>query len=102
MRFYHRLALALGCTVRQLLASIDSQELTHWLAYYRLEPWGEWRSDARAATICSVIANALRTRGPAVGPEKFMLKFEGDKRQTPEEMAERLATFTAMVGGIMG
>lgn len=39
-RFYHALALRLGMTVRQLLHSLDSAELTDWMAYLQLETEG--------------------------------------------------------------
>lgn len=31
---------------------IDSQEFAKWKARYSLNPWGEWRADARAARVC--------------------------------------------------
>ena len=34
---YFALALRLGMTVRQLLTSLDSAELSEWLAYFQLE-----------------------------------------------------------------
>jgi hypothetical protein len=34
------LALALGCTVRDLLGRITARELAEWSEYYKLEPWG--------------------------------------------------------------
>jgi hypothetical protein len=51
------LSLALGKTVRELLASIDSAELTEWLAYDRIEPFGEERADLRTGMVCSTVAN---------------------------------------------
>ncbi|MFP3890983.1 hypothetical protein [uncultured Ralstonia sp.] len=44
-------------TVRQLLAAIDSAELTEWMAYDRLDPFGEARADLRAGIIASAAAN---------------------------------------------
>ncbi|CAJ8906256.1 Uncharacterised protein [Burkholderia pseudomallei] len=44
-------------TVRQLLANIDSKELTEWLAYDRMEPIGEFRADLRAGIIAATMAN---------------------------------------------
>ena len=39
-RFYFRLAAHLGCTVRELLARLGSDELTEWLAFDQIEPFG--------------------------------------------------------------
>lgn len=47
-------------TVRELLAQTDSRELSEWMAYYRLEPWGCEVEDLRAGIIASTIANANR------------------------------------------
>lgn len=44
-------------TVRQLLESIDSAELTEWMAYDQIEPFGPQREDLRAGLICSTVAN---------------------------------------------
>lgn len=44
-------------TVRQLLAVIDSAELTEWMAYDRLDPFGESRADLRAGIVAAAAAN---------------------------------------------
>lgn len=49
MRFVHRLALALGCTVNELLRRLTLDELFAWRAYEELDPWGETRADFRQA-----------------------------------------------------
>ena len=40
--FYHVLALRLGRTVRELLASLSGQELTDWFAFNRISPLADW------------------------------------------------------------
>lgn len=35
--FYYSLALKLGKTVRQLLAELDSREISEWQIYFKLE-----------------------------------------------------------------
>jgi citrate synthase len=37
MRFYFSLAETLGYTVADLLNNISSEELSYWIAYYRLK-----------------------------------------------------------------
>ncbi|WP_236674309.1 DUF4035 domain-containing protein [Paraburkholderia hospita] len=44
-------------TVRQLLANLDSAELTEWMAFNSIEPFGEARADLRAGIIASTVAN---------------------------------------------
>ncbi len=47
----------MGKTVRQLLSEIDSVELTEWLAFDQIEPFGDPRADLRTGLICSTVAN---------------------------------------------
>lgn len=56
--FYFRLALSLGMTVRELLSSIDSRELSEWIALYGLEPFGDVRKDLQTSLLATVMANA--------------------------------------------
>lgn len=44
-------------TVKTLLASLDSNELTEWQAFDTLEAIGEARADLRAGIIASTVAN---------------------------------------------
>lgn len=68
-----RLALALGLPVRELLARIGSDELTEWMAFYQLEPFGDFRADVRSGIMASTFANANRARdAKPFTPEDFM------------------------------
>ena len=40
---------------------MTERELTEWMAFYLLEPWGAKANDARAANVMSVLASALWT-----------------------------------------
>ena len=75
-RFYFRLALALCCTVRELLERLDAQELAEWTAYADLEPWGEERADLRSGIHAAATVNLWRGKGqrPAQASD-FMPKF---------------------------
>lgn len=44
-------------TVRQLLANLDSAELTEWVAFDHMEPIGEFRADLRAGIVAATVAN---------------------------------------------
>jgi hypothetical protein len=37
--------------VRELLARVGSDELTEWMAFYQLEPFGEMRADLRSGVV---------------------------------------------------
>ena len=39
---------------------LTSRQLTDWIAYFSLEPWGEMRDDLRSGIIASTIANVHR------------------------------------------
>lgn len=61
------------------LARISSKELTEWIAFYGLEPFGDIRADYRSAVISATVANVHRD--PRKRPEPwaasdFMPQFE--------------------------
>lgn len=76
-----RLALALGRTVRELQASMDSDELTEWAAYHKLDPFGGVRGDYQSAIITSNLMNALA--GKVVTKTSDFIPEFGPARLTP-------------------
>lgn len=97
-RFAFRLALALGCTVRELLQRIDSEELTLWHAYYNLEPWGEERADIRAAIVASTTANCFSTKRHKL--TDFLPKWEKPEPQSWEVSQAYFAALSKRADGI--
>jgi Protein of unknown function (DUF4035) len=90
-----RLALALGRPVREMLASMCSDELTEWMAYYQLEPFGDYRADYRSGVVASTFANAHRAKDAnPFRPEDFMPFLE--KKKPQEEIPLNVARFKAM------
>lgn len=72
---------------------MSSAQLAEWMAYAKLEPFGEERADLRAGIIASVIANVNRDpkKQRPFKPEDFMPKFGQEKGN----LAERIkAVFT--------
>lgn len=61
-------------TVGELLARISSRELSEWMAFFSLEPWGAEVEDWRCGMLASVIANASRDpkRKKPYEPQDFM------------------------------
>ena len=67
-----------------MMERINSRELTEWIAYWQIEPWGEERADYRSGMIASVIANVNRGKGGRrYKPQDFMPKFGLSKKQKP-------------------
>lgn len=95
-RFWFQLALALGMSVREAQEKITSREFVEWMAFYRLEPWGEWRGDYQAGMVCSTVANIVRKKGSGrYKPSDFIPKFgeSARKQQSAEHMKQLLFSF---------
>ncbi len=98
-----RLALAMSLPVRELLARIGSDELTEWMAFYQLEPFGDFRADLRSAIVACTLANAHRSKeGRPFTPEDFMpfvdRQHKADSPKTPaiDESRLNIVRFKAM------
>ena len=99
-----RLALALGLPVREMLASMGSDELTEWMAYYQLEPFGDYRADYRSGVVASTFANAHRAKdaGP-FRPEDFMPFLDKPQPTQPQDETQlNVARFKAMFAHKVG
>ena len=75
------------------LARISSRELSEWMAYYSLEPFGAVRGDLQAAIVASTVANSA---GANTKPADFIPDFE--PAAEPEEPAwiQQLAFIQAL------
>lgn len=79
----------MGMPVRELLSRIGSDELTEWMAFYQLEPFGDMRADLRSGVIASTIANANRAKhAQAFTPEDFMPFIDRHAKQSAELNAD--------------
>ena len=77
--------------MREMLARIDSYELSEWMQYYALDPFGTEREDLQAGIVASTIANANSGKGKAFQPSDFMPYLDKNE-QTPEDMKTLLNT----------
>lgn len=79
------MALALGRTVEELLATTSQRELNEWAVFYGLDPWGDQRGDMRNALLCQMVSAAC---GGKAKLSDFMLfdRPRRKRRQTPEQM----------------
>jgi hypothetical protein len=87
-------------TVREMLSRIDSRELSEWLAYYGLNPWGPERADLRAGTIASTVANCMSDKGN-YKPSDFMPRY-GPKPEEPPKSSENLKNIAIRMNAMMG
>jgi len=71
-------------TAGQLLANITSYELSEWMAFYSIEPFGEVRADRRAAMIACYVAASAGAKD--VKLEDFMLNFDPPKQMSADEI----------------
>lgn len=88
-----KLALALGKTRRELLDSIDSEEMTLWMAFERVDPFGQERADYREALPWSVYFNSRRNpNSERCKPSDFMWQYspEATEEQTPEQVEQAI------------
>jgi hypothetical protein len=81
-----------------MLAEMTSSQLSEWMAYSKVEPFGEDRDDLRMGIVASTVANANRGKGKKpFKPQDFMPTFEVESE---EEAAARLIAqaFSALGG----
>jgi len=72
--------LALGIpTVAELNERIDSRELSEWIAYYNIEPFGQDRMELMLAQLTAVLANANRgKKGRPFRVGDFLIGYEAE------------------------
>lgn len=76
------MALALGRTVRELDETLSSTELSYWMAFYNIHPFGSDRDNVHSAIIAATIANANRGKSqPPFSADDFMIKNQSEKRK---------------------
>lgn len=81
-----------------LLAEMTSTQIAEWMAYFRLEPFGERRADLRAGIIASTVANAHKAKDSRpYKPQDFMPDFEQGTDE--DEAAALFAKAQAALGG---
>ncbi|HYF81161.1 MAG TPA: DUF4035 domain-containing protein [Symbiobacteriaceae bacterium] len=84
----------------QLLSEVSSAELSEWMTYYQLEPWGTGSEDLRAGIISSTIANANRDpkqRQQPYAPGDFIPRRDDSEveEQSPDDQMQILQRLTA-------
>ena len=73
-------------TVGEIKERMSSEELTEWMQYYEICPFGEERHDINAALIAQTIANVNRSKDqPAYKLEDFMITFDKEVKEPDYE-----------------
>lgn len=88
-----RLSLQLGIPISELQQRLSSADVTEYLAFYTLEPFGDRQDDLRFGMLFSMLSSAWgsSSRSPA---SFFPSLGEAKRQQTDEEM---LAIMNALV-----
>jgi hypothetical protein len=99
-RFYFRLALALGeIDVDGMLARVGSRQVSEWIEYAKLEPFGEERADLRSAIVAATLVNLWSKKKAKA--EDFMPKFGVEQPKEPQDL-EEMKRAMQRVAGIVG
>ncbi|MFH1619217.1 MAG: DUF4035 domain-containing protein [bacterium] len=86
-----------------MLSRMPSYELTEWMAYDKIDPFGQERADLRNGVLCALIANRFEMLGKKgrrrrYKPADFMPKF-GKERDSSETMLQKVKQLNAMLRG---
>lgn len=87
--------------VAELAGRMSSSELTEWMAFYRIEPWGTDIELLGHAITASAVHNAHRgKRGRALGAKDFMPEWYKERIVQDEgQMLSFVETLNAAMGG---
>lgn len=76
-------------TVAQMARQMSSAELTEWIAFSRIEPFGAAIDDYRAGLYASMKANAARDGKPPISPlDLFPWNAEPEPEPDPMKIIE--------------
>jgi len=79
------------------LSHISSKEISEWMAYNRIEPFGEERADIRSAIIACTLANVYRGKDkPPFKIDDFIPTF---KKQEPMDWQDIKGVLKGMCNG---
>lgn len=86
-------------SIRRAQREIDSREFAEWVAEYRIEPWGEIRSDLRAGIVASAALAPYCKRGQEPRPIDLMPKFGKQATRPKQSEAEMKAIWKRAAAG---
>lgn len=82
--------------MRELLERLDSRELSEWMAYYSIEPWGAERDNLHAGIVAKAIydVNQDPKKHRDISPADFLLREK--KQPDAAEVYERFRFWAKM------
>jgi len=95
------LAGHLCCTVRELENRLSGKELSEWMAFERVEPFGVQMDNFRAGQICAAIVNCNGGKnGKAVSASDFIPLFTQESPVNDKRRAQKkqIAMFSQLAG----
>lgn len=79
---------------------MSSRELSEWMAFSSLEPFGEIREDYRAGLLCATIANASGNYKKNLTPDDFISIFkQTPTNQGPSKMHQQINLLMGAANG---
>jgi len=91
--------MALGLPRAEMLVRMSSAEVTEWMAFFGLEPFGSEADFLGHAITASTIANVNRQKGQRIHKiDEFMPKFE-KQAQSVDQMLQVAEMMTIGLGG---
>ena len=82
-----------------MLARMSSREISEWMAFYGIEPFGQDVQYIGHAITAATVANVNRGKGQhAMKPDQFMPKFK-KREQTVDEQIQIAQIITAAYSG---
>lgn len=74
---------------------LTSRQWADWVAYYRWDPWDNWRGDYQAGVVAAAAVAPHLKKGAEISPKDFLPRFGKRKKPQSEEdmkaVAERVA-----------
>jgi hypothetical protein len=93
--------LQLGRTPSELENTLTSDEFVHYLALFRIEPFGPWRDNWHSAQIASLIYNVNRgKKTKPIGPDAFMWKPAKTKKEIEAQQEKQTKEFMAALSAM--
>jgi anthranilate phosphoribosyltransferase len=91
--------MALGMPREEMLARMSSAELTEWMAFAQLEPFGSEADLIGHAITASTVANRHRNKGEKAHEIKEFIPTFRKKKQSIDEMMQIAEMMTIGLGG---
>lgn len=79
----------MGCPHPDLLP-LSSPQVTEWIAYYGLEPFGELRADQRAAMLAQLYATVHAKKGVRPKLKDYVLFPEPEPPRKPQKQSAQV------------